>query len=1248
MVFSATSSKDSLSNISIFQKIADPNVIGRRYLKVKGSNQLIDLATILTAPPEVRDESSAVTTYGVDKFANKETILVADLAPTVIHPDGDAKGYTQNLLDLINTGKIEEDKEIRIKHDGKTVVVEPALYHMLGAKDEAGASTQEYYVTENNTLLEKEKITPPAFKTVESYTAKMFKGEALNFDMIKAGSKYYRGVETTLKFNAETGSYDAIIKKNDNPSKAVETTRKVSSALSGSDDGELKVAGVATAKVTSSAKIGNVEKNDENRYTVYNKDGTVDYHVFAGKEPNVVKFYKKVNGKNVEISFVEGKTRKKNGISVKSLNFKFDRKARDKGEFVFDLEIQNMDNVIIENEKVVGLVTHSGASVKFSEFPFKVRLKGNLDISVDKTKLQSYNASKVFETKDGKSEVVADVIQTGPINENGECVVYDYQERVRVFEEFERNIKECKRIAKLEAPSLEDLAILATLQKKIDEQLGTLGDLEAAKEIEEKRRILEEEKAKTGADRDAAKIEEAQKAYNEALSKIGYYKDKNHLADIDTLIARYQKGEFFPTFFIDENGNKVEINSGDITTISSNLPYDWTNSKAVNSLIGKDKITFNKKTGKAEVGFNSNAKEVAVGALKISGLLLNLSFGSMPIGLLLMPFAVPAAAASLAVSAAVATGELVRSKVKQSKINRMTPDDLKKQNDLDLQRSIEKEFNKVALKYYEDIKVAKRNATSKEELKKMSDQALENLKTSRKAIFSQYMLAAPGIINSKFNAKDKKVTNENIFGFMEYGKRKEELEKGKDWKKDLTIQELMAEAKTRCEAEIATLKKDKSGSALDREWRKERIKQLEIEMEDPKNTFLSENGPLSKRVHYLKKTLKYYRANAADREKMVVECEKKKNDDLKNLNVETVEVGGFSDEKLEEIRQQVLQAAKEARPPELADDTEFLLQGELKTRIEVRADDKDLKEPHEDKQAEKIQEIVKEHVAISEKCAEVVASADTAEAARTVVDLYEEMKSAEDSLKAIVAESVCKHILDDKKIWLSGETEPEARQLVRFVKRLEKQSDKQKLLSELYGQSLTGDIDELIEKLKQEFGADAEVKEMFDKYDIKDWKKRVGASQTNKPPRYLYFTDNEKFLMFLERVEKQENLEKKKEILLKPYRDYVKVVEKKKQLEQERLEREKLEQQKREEQEKLEEQRRLEQERIEKRKKAISKVRQWAIANPNLVGKYIKEIEAIRNLDGSFTEEEVNVALKKMIGVIKLQQQFEKDGGQAL
>lgn len=1244
MIFNATSGKNSLNNISVYDRVADVNAIGGRYFRIAGTNKVFDVKSILTkkSTNEGKTESDAESAAtaspqisGEEKFGKKQEILEEDILPEVwIDDKEDLRGYKKNLLDLIN-GKSLTSGKIRIIHEGKVVELEPALYNRQGYSGEEGAEEQQYYQTEDGKFLKKEKITPPAFKQLSQEEAKelidrnglsIYDGAFRRFDAVKFlddenKAHYVRNAKIKYQFNEDTNAYDAVIKYNvavDDTHYEVKT--QVIKSVSKEVETEVKIENGLSTTLT------NVVRYSNDRYKKYDENGReVEYRFKLDKSPRHITTKLNKGMPDTDIHFVEGKSEEHNTIPVKKITKSFYQTPHSKyGKLQIAIKLENENQLVKENNKIVGIKNlYTNQVINLSTFPFefKINVERKTEQQFDYNKVAVYKESNLFKTKNGKSVLEADLIQTSAIGLDGEFSAYDYGERSRVFAEFERNIEELKSLSNQGINSQSDLERITNLQKIIDGQLNKLGDLETAKVIEEKRKKLEEEKSKTGNDRDESKIANAQKEYEEALKNVGFYKDKNNLATIDDLIRQYQQGEFFNTFYFDKNGNKVEINSGDLTTITSNLPFEWSKSKTVESIIGKDKVAFNKTTGKAQIGMSSGAKEVAVASAKIAGVALNLSFTGGPISLLFMPLGVTIATVCITVSGVTAVGEIIRTKVKQAKLNSMTPQKLKDRQDIEIQKSMEKEFKNALKQYKEDLAHVDRNFTTDKDREKLRREAENKFRETRKAIYRQYMLAASGNITSKFNNKNKKITNENLYGFLEYRRRMKESKHRKAL--DLDVEERIEGVKLQYKKDLNTAKvlyKDNPKILADKK------KQLKVHLNDAKNEYLSEFGPLRLRLWYLKKTEKYFKATKEERKNLVKECQEKCKNDMKNIVVENVSLKS-DDVRLESYRLRALSLAKLYAPSKSVNgnpynDESKLVRDDLKVPISISSEENHIDKSHDDNELDEMQEVVSEYTKVSEKCKEIANENNEEKASHAVVELYNEQEKVQERLRDVLKDDdLIKKVLEDTALWKNQKDKPDARQLEEFVKKLEVQTDKNKFLAQQYGRMLTEKIQQKIKDWKEEFKEDDEALKMFEEENFK----RIQKSLSSKSLKSRYGVEasvNEKIMRLFEDAESQG--EKKRDYLVKIHK---------------KLEKEELEKIKKEELA------RIEKEKLAKKQKRISTAIKWSFdATDTQFKKYKNEIEIIQHYK-DYSEKEVEKALNTIQKVVELYEAFNKKGG---
>ena len=1173
MIFNATAGKDSLNNISVYDRITDVNMLGGRYFRVSGTNKIFDVRSILTGN---ENSKSGDGNTGAEKFNKGQEILEQDVLSNIwIDDKDDLLGYKKNLLDLINGKTLSTSEKIRIVYEGKVVELEGALYSKQAYNGEAGAEEQQYYRTEDGTFLKKEKITPPAFKQITEEQARLiidrnglsiYDGAFRRFDAIKYlddknKAHFIRNGQIKYEFNADTNAFDAVIRYDVISSSGfTEVKTVVVNSVSKEVETNLDTESGFSTTVTNVVNYG------DGKYKKYSENGReVEFSFKLDKSPREITIKQHKGRPDTDIHFVEGVSDDENTLPVKKITKSYRKASHSKyGKLQIGIEIENEAQLVKKDDKVVGIKNLQTSQIfKLSDFPFEISLKetSKKEQQFDYSKVAVYKESRLFKSENEKNVIEADLIQTSAVGQDSEFAAYDYGDRQRIFAEFEHNLDQLKYLSEQGINSESDFKKIQNLKKIIDDQLNKLGDYETAKVINEKKKKLEEEKSKTGAERDQSKIEEAQKEYDEAIKNIGYYKDKNNLATIDDVIRKYQQGEFFNTFYFDKNGKKVEINSGEITTVTSNLPFEWSKSKTVNSVLGKDSIAFNKDTGKAEVAMSSGAKDVAVAGAKLAGVLLSYSFSVGPISLLLMPLTVPLAATCISVSAVTAVGELVRTKIKQAYINNLTPQKLKDKQDLELGKSIEKELKKALKTYNEDLTHAERNFKSKKDLAKLRIEAENKLRETRKAIFRQYMLAAGGNISSNFNKKDKKITNENLYGFLEYKRKLKEVKHGK--KLDLDTELKIEAAKMQYKKDIKhaeVVYKDDPKTLTARK------KQLSAHYNDAKNEFLSENGPVKLRLFYLRKTEKYFKASRVERKNMEAECKEKCGKDLTGIAVENV---ALKNDKLylESFKLRALNLAKTFAPSKGVDGKPFddeasLLYDDLKVPVSISAEEEGLDITHDEGgQFEQVQDAVKEYSKISEKCDDALNSQDTNTLTKAVDEIYDASQTNEEELRNLVGDDTAKKILEDKAIWFDEKSsKSEIRQLKDFIELLKNTyntpESRNKYLLDKYDVILESRVEEMIDKLKKEFEDDKEVISELKPINIKRCKKYIFKTYENKNPRYGLMGENEKFIKFLEQVLKKESLKDKKEELLKPFKAVEKIIKDK---QEQRMEKEEAE-----------------------------------------------------------------------------------------
>jgi len=291
----------------------------------------------------------------------------------------------------------------------------------------------------------------------------------------------------------------------------------------------------------------------------------------------------------------------------------------------------------------------------------------------------------------------------------------------------------------------------------------------------------------------------------------GEYQRKSVKDLVDEYQKKCESGGFYPTTVFVQSDNSNELNKCEISTdytidMTADLPYDWSQSKTMKSIIGKDTIANNKPSkfhpdGSISVKFNPKTSAVAEGALGLASMMFQASFGFGPFSILLWPVTLPGTLISLGVSVGATVSEFIRTKIyKTAKINWYTrdPQRIKNLEIKAIQKECEKDLNRLHREYKKEIIVAKKRfsnigfakdaegnlikdefGVSKTPLRKRLDELEKEYQRKRAEIISRPNLMANAIMKSKYTVKDKKITAENILGRAEFVKQRRELKEKK-------------------------------------------------------------------------------------------------------------------------------------------------------------------------------------------------------------------------------------------------------------------------------------------------------------------------------------------------------------------------------------------------------------------------------------------------------------------------------------
>lgn len=424
-----------------------------------------------------------------------------------------------------------------------------------------------------------------------------------------------------------------------------------------------------------------------------------------------------------------------------------------------------------------------------------------------------------------EQEINADFLQTSKVDENGEIKAFDFAENDRLVKEFEQDVLHLQ----------EELVKLK--QGDNDQNINAIKDL------------------KTKLD--------------EKLEKIKEIRNKTSIKSVNQIIEDYQNGEFFETFFFDENGEMFEIKDGKKIALSSNTSADYNN--LMKDLIGNYTVKNDK--GKCQVVLGDTASNIIAGSLKVAEVLYGLSLSTGFLSLLVLPLALTIGTGAIAFAGVVGAVNVVRNKIKQFQLNHLTPEKIKKKLNANCKAKTKQEIKQATKIYNKQVKRIQKNTLDEEKKNELLENAKKQFLTKRAQIIGRLSTLDDMTINSKFSVKDKKITLSNIYGRAEWAKQTKNAKKGAKVDYDTRRATRDAEIKYLQEYtdKLNALPKDKKFKI-----EKAKLKrQYKIAVDDAVNKYKAQNGPtkgLRSRIHYLKKTLEYRNADDATRQQMIKDC----------------------------------------------------------------------------------------------------------------------------------------------------------------------------------------------------------------------------------------------------------------------------------------------------------------------------------------------------------------------------------------
>ncbi len=848
------------------------------FLKIKNTTETIDVRSLL-----------------VDASKNK---LLEEITADDIKQEYQDNEY---LLELIRGDRLEDDDVVHFTYNGKYVAVDNTMYVKQGVatettlevgKSDLSSLNREYYTAistrtdKTPRYIESGQIIPPAYKKVdgamvfdEEAIERLFAGEQIAVD----GVISYRKEDGTLGYRKkqEVAIVDGEIYAVPegwyaNPDNKRLYTPKDEHLKRRVRIGEIKTSNVTggfAGNVTKKYNV-NYDKFDividgvkktisfyDDHFTIDDDKPNRDKIIFASENypmpatsdittfrvKSFSRMYDEATGEfKLDISFVDNVVKNANTgnitgpidnvansdeiISSKlvtkdgkvtGIKSVLSREQKNNGaEKTFDLNDVSGINFNVQQKREFS----SDCSVfkPAPMFDYKRDENGNIIYKKDQNgnDLLDQNGDKIPEEK----EFNADIIQTSKVDEDGNLQAFDFEENDRLVKQFEQEVQILQQ----------ELTKLRTSEKNED-------NLNRIKDLKQK--------------------------LDEKLEKIKDIKGKTSIKSVDKLIEDYQNGEFFETFFF-ENGEMFEIKDGKKIALSSNTSADYNN--IMKDLVGNYTVKNNK--GKCEVVLGEKAVSMIGGSLKIAETLYTLSFAPSFLSLLAMPLALTVGTGCLAFAGVTATVNLVRNKIKQAQLNRLTPEKIKDKMNSKVKVQTKQDIKQATKDYEKEVKRIKKYTLDETEKEKKLQEVKDKFVAERGKIVGRLSLLDDITIESKYSVKDKKITSANIYGFAEFRKQKRKIKRDKkmDEGAKAAYSEAIKKAKDKRDDKIALLSKGPHYAS-----EKAKIEQAyKVESQDIKNTYLSQNGRLASRLSYLKKTKAYLTADDKTRKQMVEDCKK--------------------------------------------------------------------------------------------------------------------------------------------------------------------------------------------------------------------------------------------------------------------------------------------------------------------------------------------------------------------------------------
>lgn len=801
---------------------AQPGRSGELYLRGYGVDgaHIIPLSRVCEV-----DENGKPIIYGRRSDGRANIKFKDDASPIM---------YTDRLKLSRFLGGEKVDAPLYVHFGGKDILIDTELYQAINTDAQNKA---RYFVDSNGDYVETSKVTPPSFKKVDANEKMGVLSDAKTlFESLATGVEAYDMVATAISggekqyfreqnFHAVNGK----IYKSKNLAKRVVITSQSDEVGKLRQDVKLNLSG----RVVSSA--GDV-------YTLETSDGA---SVTIEKGVDSIKI--SARGNSCTFSTVKGTP---NCIDVEnfdldisgdSANLNIDV-AKDVNYSELTDDQKDASRFDSNNNMVVGLNENGGRQIGSKAFD---ELFGGLKLELDgKVEgVEVYKESPIFKYDERTHDIIKDPSGAPVID----------ADIIQLSE-----AKDDRSVEKVMNLTSDENAI----KNAIEEILKLKADMEGWISANDPDLVTKTENANK-------EIEKYSKILEENLSSSDY---TNLLAIID----QYRRGDIFPTFYYDNNGRQRQINNIETVELSTTPPFEFLGKEVYQKIIGNNKIE--EKKGKLIVKTNEKANSVAGGFLDAFSIMAQFAFGSGILAVPMTAILLGPMVATLVTSGLIKLGAVIQSKIKQAKINKLTPEKIKAKEVKATKKYVKEKIKEAEKEFKRDMKHAKKVRTGMDALKEQQKITQNFLKTKAE-LQETVMLVEKGTVMSSFDKITKSIKPQNLYGFAKYWQMREKVKHGEKLDQDTKIRLKNAREK---------FKYKYKGKGIKKLFAKEIDK---IAKESPKHEFLVEHGKLKDRVKHLKKTSAYFMATKTEKKNMIKEL-KEKNKKAYDIKVTAVDVPG--------------------------------------------------------------------------------------------------------------------------------------------------------------------------------------------------------------------------------------------------------------------------------------------------------------------------------------------------------------------